>query len=167
MATIKDFTSNFAKLEKFVGVDFRCRQKKIMFLLTTFSVNYVISSPKPEESQNETLDQARKRSKWENDDFICRGHILNGMQDSLFDIYQYHESAKELRDALENNYMAENASSKKFFVSNFNSYKMVQNRPIIDQFHELQIMHVNLRLYKIEIDEVFLVSSIIDKLPPS
>ena len=63
--------------------------------------------------------------------------------------------------------MAEDASSKKFLVSNFNSYKMVEDRPIIDQFHELQRMHANLKLHKIEIDEVFLVSSIIDKLPPS
>ena len=114
-----------------------------------------------------TLKEARRRSKWKNDDFICRGHIPNGMQDSLFDIYQNHESAKELWDALENKYMAEDASSKKFLVSNFNSYKMVENLPLIDQFHELQRMHANLKLHGIEIDEVFLVSSIIDKLSPS
>ncbi|GKD81679.1 hypothetical protein Tco_1348518 [Tanacetum coccineum] len=49
--------------------------------------------------EDETLEQIRKRCKWENDDYICRGHILN-----------------------------ENASSKKFLVSNFNNYKMVDSR---------------------------------------
>ena len=73
---------------------------------------YVISTPKPE-VKNETLEQSRKRGKWENDDFICRGHIFNGMQDSLFDIYQYHEAAKELWETLENKYMVEDASSNK------------------------------------------------------
>ncbi|CAO2814406.1 unnamed protein product [Amaranthus hypochondriacus] len=89
------------------------------------------------------------------------------MLDTLFDIYQYHKSAEELWDALENKYMVKDASSKKFLVSNFNSYKMVENRLVIDQFHELQRMHANLKLHKIEMVEVFIISSIIDKLSPS
>ncbi|GKB53878.1 hypothetical protein Tco_0904631, partial [Tanacetum coccineum] len=56
----------------------------------------------------------RKRMKWENDDYICRGHILNCMFDSLFDIYQNAESAKALWESLESKYMAEDASAKKF-----------------------------------------------------
>ena len=89
-------TSKFAKLDKFEGQDFRRWQKKMHFLLTTLNVVYVLSTPMPVFMEDETLDQTRKRSKWENDDYICRGHILNGMSDSLFDIYQNVESAKEL-----------------------------------------------------------------------
>ena len=63
--------------------------------------------------------------------------------------------------------MAKDANSKKFLASNFNSYKMVENRLVIDQFRELQRMHANMKLHKIEMDEVFIFSSIIDKLPPS
>nr|GEU82411.1 hypothetical protein [Tanacetum cinerariifolium] len=48
-------------------------------------------------------------------DKICI--ILNGMSDSLFDIYQNVESGKELWDSLEAKYMAEDASTKKFFDS--------------------------------------------------
>ncbi|GKD11259.1 hypothetical protein Tco_1190944, partial [Tanacetum coccineum] len=59
-------------------------------------VVYVPSTPSPVWSENETLEMTRKRMKWENDDYICRGHILNGMSDSLFDIYQNAESAKTL-----------------------------------------------------------------------
>ena len=73
-----------------------------MIPLTILNVAYVISTPKPEEVENKTLEQSKKRGEWENNDFICWGHILNGMQDSLFDIYQYHESAKELWETLEN-----------------------------------------------------------------
>nr|GEV72242.1 zinc finger, CCHC-type [Tanacetum cinerariifolium] len=49
-----------------------------------------------------------------NDDYICRGHILNGMSDSLFDVYTNVELAKELWDSLESKYMVEDSSSKKF-----------------------------------------------------
>nr|GEV63269.1 zinc finger, CCHC-type [Tanacetum cinerariifolium] len=39
-------------------------------------------------------------AKWKNDDYICRC-ILNGMSDSLFDVYTNVELAKELWDSLE------------------------------------------------------------------
>ncbi|WOH00675.1 hypothetical protein DCAR_0520048 [Daucus carota subsp. sativus] len=107
------------------------------FLLTTLKVVYVLSTPVPEEIENETIEQTSQRCKWENDDYICRGHILNGMSDSLFDVYQNVESAKELWDSLESKYMAEDASSKKFLVSNFMNYKMVDSRPVMEQYNEL------------------------------
>nr|GEW03566.1 zinc finger, CCHC-type [Tanacetum cinerariifolium] len=46
--------------------------------------------------EDDTVEAIRRREKWENDDYICRGHILNDISDSLFDIYHNVESAKEL-----------------------------------------------------------------------
>ena len=117
MATIREMTSNFQKLDKFKGVGFRRWQKKMHFLLTTLKVLYVLNTPYPVETENETLDQARRRSRFENDDYICRGHLLNSMSDALFDMYQSMESAKELWEALENKYISKDASSKNFIVS--------------------------------------------------
>nr|GFB16829.1 zinc finger, CCHC-type [Tanacetum cinerariifolium] len=74
---VKDMTSKFDKLAKFEGHDFRRWQKKMHFLLTTLKVVYILSTPSPVWSENETLETTRKRMKWENDDYICRGHILN------------------------------------------------------------------------------------------
>ncbi|GJY41654.1 hypothetical protein Tco_0428924 [Tanacetum coccineum] len=75
-AAMKHMASNFAKLDKFEGVNFRRWQKKMHFLLSSMSVV--------------------KRAKWDNDDYVCRGLILNGLSYSLFDIYQNVESSKEL-----------------------------------------------------------------------
>ncbi|GKB85934.1 zinc finger, CCHC-type containing protein [Tanacetum coccineum] len=63
---------------------------------------------------SEAIRIRRIREKWENDDYICRGHILNGMSDSLFNVYTNVKSAKELLDLLESKYMEEDSSSKKF-----------------------------------------------------
>ncbi|GJV13267.1 zinc finger, CCHC-type containing protein [Tanacetum coccineum] len=110
--------SNFAKLEKFEGMNFRRWQKKMHFLLFSMSVLYVLTASMPEDGgENPTVDQVRKRAKWENDDYVCKGLILNGMSDSLFDVYQNVETSKELWDTLKAKYMAEDASSKKFLVS--------------------------------------------------
>ncbi|KAJ9554640.1 hypothetical protein OSB04_018685 [Centaurea solstitialis] len=127
--SLKDMHKTFAKLEKFSGQDFRRWQKKMHFYLTDLKVVYVLSTPCPAAVENEALEQTRNRSKWENADYICRGHILNGMSDSLFDVYQNVESAKELWDRLEAKYMAEDVSSKKF---------LVDTRPVMEQYHELQ-----------------------------
>ncbi|XP_057249676.1 uncharacterized protein LOC130590916 [Beta vulgaris subsp. vulgaris] len=167
MATVREMTSNFQKHDKFEGVGFRRWQKKMHFLLTYLSVAYVLSTPKPEFVEDETLEASRRRNKWENDDYIYRGHILNGMSDTLFDVYQFYESAKMLWDDLESKYMAEDASSKKFYVSNFNNFKMNETRPVMEQFHEIQRILGSFKQHNISMDETFIVSSIIDKLPPS
>ncbi|GKC94260.1 zinc finger, CCHC-type containing protein, partial [Tanacetum coccineum] len=135
-AAIKHMASNFAKLDKFEGVDFKRWQKMMHFLLS--SVVYVLTTPMPKDGgDNPTVEQVRKRAKLDNDDYICRGLILNGMSDSLFDIYQNIESSKELWDSLEAKYMVEDASSKKFLVSNFTNNKMTDSRPVLEQYNEL------------------------------
>nr|GEV44494.1 zinc finger, CCHC-type [Tanacetum cinerariifolium] len=110
--TVKEMITNFKKLDKFEGHDFRRWQKKMHFLLTTLKVVYVLTTPMPELMKVSTVEAIRIRAKWENDDYICRGHILNGMFDSLFDVYTNFESAKELWDSFESKYMAEDSSNK-------------------------------------------------------
>nr|GEY14882.1 zinc finger, CCHC-type [Tanacetum cinerariifolium] len=114
--TVKDMTTNFRKLDKFEGHEFRRGQKKMHFLLTTLKVVYVLTTPITILVKDATVKTIRIRKKWKNDDYICRRHILNGMLDSLFDEYTNVESAKELWDSHESKYMAEDSSSNKFFV---------------------------------------------------
>ncbi|GKF60998.1 hypothetical protein Tco_0177784, partial [Tanacetum coccineum] len=95
-AAMKHMASNFSKLDKFKGVDFRRWQKKMHFLLSGMSVVYVLTTPIPEDGENATTDQIKRRNKWDNDNYVCRGLIFNGMSDLLFDIYQNVESSKEL-----------------------------------------------------------------------
>nr|GEW49652.1 hypothetical protein [Tanacetum cinerariifolium] len=75
---------------------------------------YALTTPMPELLEDATVEAIRIRAKWENDDYICRGHILNGMSDSLVDVYMNVESAKELWDSPESKYMTEDSSCKKF-----------------------------------------------------
>ncbi|KAK9750998.1 hypothetical protein RND81_02G234600 [Saponaria officinalis] len=105
MSNVKEMTTKFGKLDKFEGVDFRRWQKKMYFLLTTLKVVYVLSTPMPELVDDSSIEELRKKNKWENDDYIY----------SLFDIYRNVESAKELWNALlESKYMDEDES---IFVS--------------------------------------------------
>ncbi|GJU56145.1 hypothetical protein Tco_1229859 [Tanacetum coccineum] len=135
------------------------------FLLSTMSVVYVLTTPMPEDCDNVTVEQIRKRSKWENDDYVCHGIILNGISGSLFDIYQNVEFGKELWDSLEAKYMVKDASSKKFLVSDFTNYKMTDLRPVMEQYNELLGILGRFKKHKINMDVSIQVSCIIDKLP--
>ncbi|GKB27891.1 zinc finger, CCHC-type containing protein [Tanacetum coccineum] len=67
----------------------------------------------------------------------------------------------ELWDSLEAKYMAEDASSKKFLVSNFTNYKITDSRPVMEQHNELLGRFTQ---RKMNMDEAIQISCIIDKL---
>ena len=89
------------------------------------------------------------------------------MSDSLFDVYQNAESAKALWESLESKYMAEDASATKFLMCYFMNYKMVDTRPVMEQFHEMLKILGQITQHNLLMDEAISVAVIIDKLPPS
>ncbi|GJV39307.1 zinc finger, CCHC-type containing protein, partial [Tanacetum coccineum] len=83
---MKHMALNFVKLDKFEGVDFRIRQKKMHFLLSGMSVMYVLTTPILEDDENATMEQIRKRNKWENDDYFVENdfkHTLKHKKEEL------------------------------------------------------------------------------------
>ncbi|GJW13648.1 hypothetical protein Tco_0017781 [Tanacetum coccineum] len=94
VAAMKHMASNFAKLDKFERVEFRRWQKKMHILLSSMSVVYVLTTLIPEDGENATMEQIKKRNKCDNDDYVCKVLILKCMSDPLFNIYQNIESKK-------------------------------------------------------------------------
>nr|GEU79279.1 zinc finger, CCHC-type [Tanacetum cinerariifolium] len=74
--TIKHMVANFSKLDKFEGMNFRRWQKKMHFFLTRISVVYVLSIPIHNDSDEATVEEIRKKRKWESDDYVCRDLIM-------------------------------------------------------------------------------------------
>ncbi|GKA45302.1 zinc finger, CCHC-type containing protein [Tanacetum coccineum] len=102
------------------------------------SMVYVLTTPIPEDSADDpTVEQVRKRS---------------GIMMTM--------SAKA-------KYMVEDASSKKFLVSNFTNYKMTDSRLVMKQYNELLGILGRFAQRKMNMDEAIQVSCIIDKLPSS
>ncbi|GJV12081.1 zinc finger, CCHC-type containing protein [Tanacetum coccineum] len=63
-AAMKHMASNFAKLDKFKGMDFRRWQKKMHFLLSSMSVVYVLTTLIPEDGGDDaTVEEIRKMAK--------------------------------------------------------------------------------------------------------
>ncbi|GJX76848.1 hypothetical protein Tco_0323659 [Tanacetum coccineum] len=72
-------------LDKFEGVDFIRWQKKMHFLLSSMSVVYVLTTSILEDGGDDaTVEQIRKRNKWDNDDYVCKGLIFKVATASLY-----------------------------------------------------------------------------------
>nr|GEW20047.1 hypothetical protein [Tanacetum cinerariifolium] len=78
-------------------------------------------------------------------------------------VEQNVESFKEQWDSLKAKYIAEDASSKKFLVSNFTNYKMTDSRPVSKQYNELFDFKHTLKHKKEELTLVELGSHLLIK----
>ena len=140
------------------------------FLLTALKLFYVLDlnlMPFPTGSDEGTDEIKAQRKKREQDELICRGHILNTLSDLLYDLNTSMKSQKEIWNALEAKYKTEKIGMNKFIIQKYFDYKMLDNILVLDQVHELQILVNKLRDLSINIHESFQVGAIIAKLPPS
>ena len=115
----------------------------------------------------EAEEQKKEREKWHTNNYQCKEHILNTLADSLFDLYSSLESARELWNALEIKYNAEDDGNKRFIVDQYVNFSIVDDKPILAQIHEMQILAYKIKGEGMHLDDDFQVAVIIEKLPDS
>ena len=77
------------KLKRFDGINFVRWKDKMMFMLTTLKISYILDLNLLEifASTFEDNDQLNvKRKKQDEDELLCRCHILNNLSDCLYDL---------------------------------------------------------------------------------
>ncbi|KAK3032987.1 hypothetical protein RJ639_035815 [Escallonia herrerae] len=77
---------------------------------------------------------------WKHSDFLCKNYILNGLDNTLYNVYCPMVNAKALWESLERKYKTEDAGSKKFVVGKFLDFKMVDSKTVIGQVQEFQLI---------------------------
>ena len=140
------------------------------FLLIALELFYVLDlnlTPFSTTSDEDTDEIKAQRKKREEDELICRWHILNTLSNHLYDLYTSMKSLKEIWNALETKYKTKKVGMNKFIIQKYFDYKMLDNILVLDQVHELQILINKLRDLSINIPESFQMGAIIVKLPPS
>ncbi|KAK4732428.1 hypothetical protein R3W88_025416 [Solanum pinnatisectum] len=85
------------KCEKFTGMDFKRWQQKMLFYLTTLSLQRFIK-----ESVHELADSTPKGKHImvieasKHFDFLCKNYILNGLHDDLYNVYSNMKTFKDI-----------------------------------------------------------------------
>ncbi|KAK3028625.1 hypothetical protein RJ639_038398 [Escallonia herrerae] len=171
---------DLVKLDRFDGNNYARWKDKMMFLLTALRISYILDpelSPPPEEPRTsaegvppdaEEFERVKKeRKKREEDELLCRGHILNGLSDRLYDLFTEIRSARDIWSALDYKYKAEEEGTNKYLIAQYFDFVMVDDKPVLEQGHALQVIVNKIRALKTSLPESFQVGAIIAKLPPS
>ncbi|KZV58737.1 hypothetical protein F511_11232 [Dorcoceras hygrometricum] len=139
----------------------------MMFYLTTLNLVRFLREDAPTVTENETdKDKRAAFEAWGHGDFLCRNYVLNGLDNSLYNVYSSMTIAKLLWESLEKKYKTEGARLKKFIVGKSLDYKMVDSKSVMSQVQEMQLILHDLHAENMEMSESFQVAAVIEKLPP-
>lgn len=167
-------TNELNRLFWFNGQFFRWCAKKVLFYLKTVKVVWIITDQNPNKADTSTYDDQQNRDhqtflrKWANYEEACRNYILNCVSDELYYLYSNSfSSTKKIWSYLEKKYDSEEPRIKKYACSCYFNYKRVEEKLVLDQVHELQMIVRYIESEGINVDEQMQVPKIIDKLPES
>ena len=103
---------------------------------------------------------------WKHADFLCRNYLLNGLDNTLYNVYCAFNTARELWESLDKKYKTEDAGLKKFVMGKFLDYKMLDSKTVISQVQDLQVILHDIHAEGMTLSESFQVAAIIEKFPP-
>ena len=90
----------------------------MLFYLTTLSLaRFLSEDPLAVEENEKDKKKLMALDAWKQSDFLCRNYVLNGLVDSLFNVFYAKKSAKELSNALDKKYKTEDTAAKKFAIN--------------------------------------------------
>ncbi|KAJ9567237.1 hypothetical protein OSB04_003203 [Centaurea solstitialis] len=170
---------DIVKLDRFDGQNYTRWVEKVKFLLMFLKLYHILDpnlppileNPIPAEGQQPDQraisDLEKQRLLRKEAEALCLGHIKNTLSDRLFDLYSPISDPRELWKALEQKYKTHEEGTNKYLVFKYLEFQMVDDKPIMEQVHELQVLVNKLNALFIPIVELFQVGAIIAKLPPS
>jgi hypothetical protein len=100
-------------------------------------------------------------------DNLFRGAVISALHPKYEKSYISFPSGKDLWDAFEAKFGVSNTGSELYLMEQLFDYKMVMNRSVVEQAHEIQAMAKELELFPCSLPDKFVAGSIIAKLPPS
>ena len=154
------------KPKKFSGVNFKRWQQKMLFYLTTLNLARFLTEEAPKLKEDELdIQFISVVDAWKHYDFLCRNYVMNTLTDSLYNVYTDKKTAKELWESLDRKYKTEDVGAKKFVVSRFLDYKMVDSKTVVSQVQKLQVILHEIHAEGMMLRKTFQVAAIIEKLP--
>ena len=153
--------SDALRPEKFTGEGFKRWQYKTTLWLQSLKV-FQATEGLPEGTIS---DEDQNKFKETNTAFV--GLVLSTLSNKLFDVYMHFKDGKELWEALNAKFGVADAGSELYIMESFHDFRMVNNRSVVEQAHEIQCIAKELELAKCALPDKFVAGCIIAKLPPS
>ncbi|KAL0453474.1 UNVERIFIED_CONTAM: hypothetical protein Slati_1325500 [Sesamum latifolium] len=147
---------DLSKLETLDGTNYKRWSQKLLIFFKQLDVDYVLfqSPAEPETpaktstiaitpaetSTVATIAKSKKpedeaKQKYDRDNKTVRGHLLNHMNNSLFNLFVNYRSAKEIWATPETRYGSDDAGRKKYVVDKWLQFQMIDEKSKMDQVH--------------------------------
>ena len=78
------------------------------------------------------------RKKWKEHDYLYKDRILNQVVDNIYNMYSEARTANDHWRALDKKYKTKEFGAKKYAVGHYLNFKMVNDKTILPQVHDLQ-----------------------------
>jgi hypothetical protein len=154
--------ANAIKPKTFDGSNFKRWRELAILWLTAMNVMYVATGKVPEGVSEEKFNAY---------DNLFRGAIISVLVDNLVDTYLQRKTGKDIWEALEAQYGASEVGGELYIMEQFLDYRMVEDRSVVEQAHEVQALAKELEIYGKEapcvLPNKFVAGAIITKLPHS
>jgi hypothetical protein len=148
----------------FDGSNYKRWKQRVTHWFTAMSIMHVVQG-KPEQFSPE------EEKAFEAADNLFRGAILSILAANLVDTYLMLPSGKDIWDALEAKFGVSDAGGELYVMEQLYEYKMVEDRFVIEQAHEIQALARDLENYSkdapCKLPDKFVAGGIMSKLPPS
>ena len=145
----------------FEGTHYKRWREKALLWLSAMRCGHVLNE------QPATVRSDEDEQAWGHAETMCKAALLSIINDSLVDAYIPLPTGRAVWEALEARYGLSDAGSELYIMEQFHDYKMVDNRPVVEQAHEIQGLVKELELYGCPLPDRFVAGCIIAKLPPS
>ena len=107
------------KPEKFTGLNFKTRQQKMLFYLTTLNLaRFLKEDPSTVREDEVDIQTFNAVEAWKHSDFLCRNYVLNGLSNKLYNVYSSKKTAKELWESLNHKYKSKDAGARSSWWAN-------------------------------------------------
>jgi hypothetical protein len=100
-------------------------------------------------------------------DNLFRLALISILAESMVPAHMDLPSGKEMWDALEAKFGVTDAGNVLYKMEQFYDYKMIDDRSVVEQAHELQMLAKELKNMECDLSNQFVAGGIIAKLPPA
>ncbi|KAK4386389.1 hypothetical protein Sango_2509500 [Sesamum angolense] len=170
------------KMEPLDGTNFKRWSQKLLIFFEQLEVDYVLFTNPPEITTQTTdtstaiittslTDSSTRedelKAKYEKDNRTVRGHLLNYMTNTLFDLFVNHKSARTIWNTLESRYGGDDAGRKRYVVGKWLQFQIVDGKSIMDQVHEYENIVADVLNEDMKMCEILQANVLLEKFPPS
>ena len=108
-----------------------------------------------------------EESKFCEADNLLKLSLISVIDEGMVPLYMDMPTGKDMWDALQAKFGVPDTGSELYLMEQFYDYKMVDDRSVVEQAHEIQMLAKELENHKCVLPDKFLADGVIAKLPPT